>query len=771
MEEFDKYLVMAESERGHDGVMWGIPATGRTDTLREYLEAGAKTHLEHLEDLVFDEGEAGLRHAIEVLSDIASGDVGTGLTVKFDGKPAVIFGGDRFGIGTKRFFTKPAHSLEEIAEVYSDSPELAELFTGLFPLLARAVKDFRVYMGDMMFFPGLPKPVKDGEVRFKPNTIEYGVPLDTELGAKIEAADYGIVVHTVIDGGAKTQLPDVTGVFSDVPGLWIGSAAMGEKPSVGISADVEEIKRLTASLAKRQDYFKNVVAIGAKLKKFFIDETKSGKIGGQGVLRRIMDAIAAQYKTDKGAQKALAPMQSSDFRSWMGLLIHVYVLIARAKDKAVEALAGGNQIRTYVGDEKHSGEGFVATKGGKMAKLVDRQKFSRLNYLNWQDSFRMPLSHWMSYSEGGNAIAGSSRIPKEDAIRVAKAARDLIVSLGAKPDDVSPIGTAGKKDDSGDVDVAVAAKAFDPTGDKDRACEALEAALRSKGMEPVYNKGLRTVSVGMPFGDGLIAQVDFMVVPDLAWARFGYHTPASGEDVKWGMARNVMLYELVRAATRKESGDRATEYMFSTNDGFQLVERELDAKGKWRVVKRGDKSYDMSHLIEVLANNGVKTSLSELETLTGVIAAARRELGDAAAAEMAKRTIRGLESNRKPVPPALQKLAEGNEMGRIDEIFDRYVAMVAEDNITTNIEFFVKDKNIFVRMNNQEPVALADFMRRNATIWNIVADKIAGTDAGADKAAVAKAAVQKINERFAADRSPWDIIINNAGQIKFNQDT
>ncbi len=620
-----------------------------------FLE-GVKTHLEHLEDLVFDDGADGLGRAVAVLSDIASGSGGTRLTTKFDGKPAVMFGGDEFAIGTKRFLTRPARDEAEVAEIYSDSPALVDILSGLMPKLRAAVKDNRVYIGDLMFYPGSDKREAAGEVRFKPNTIEYGVDAASDLGRLIAAADYGIVVHSVVDGGERRQMEDAAGAFRDVPGLWIGDAASGSAAAPAIAGKVEEIKRLAGSLSKRPDYFAEVVRLGGKLKRFFVNETRNAKIGGSGTLRRIMDDIASQYKTEKGAKGALAAMESPDFRRWMGLLLHTYLLVASAKDDAVAAMSSKNRIRTYAGGEPHSGEGFVATKGGGMSKLVDRRKFSALNYSNWSVEGASTFGDWLAYAEGGNAVKGASRIPRDEAVRMQSAAVAIIDRLTGSRGNAVPIGTAGKKDTSGDIDVAVAAGALSESRDKDEACEALSAALRSEGFEPVYNRGLRTVSIGMPFGDGLVGQVDFMVVTDLEWASFGYHTPDSGDDVQHGMARNVLLYELVRRATARNtaSGDE-TSVMFSVGDGMETVRRERDAKGKMKVAERFGKTYSVQGLVDALREAGVDTTADELKTLSGVVAAAKRAFGDAGFAEIAARTAAALVANKKPVPAALKQ--------------------------------------------------------------------------------------------------------------------
>ena len=67
----------------------------------------------------------------------------------------------------------------------------------------------------------------DGEphYKFKPNTIVYAVPVDSELGKQIEQSKFGIVFHTTydsLDSGASFGA-DVSGL-KRAPGVWFDDA-------------------------------------------------------------------------------------------------------------------------------------------------------------------------------------------------------------------------------------------------------------------------------------------------------------------------------------------------------------------------------------------------------------------------------------------------------------------------------------------------------------------------------------------------------------------
>ena len=110
--------------------------------------------------------------------------------------PAVIFGinpdDGNFIIGTKRILTKPASSIEEIKQIYSDSPNLQKIFIDLFNYLKPYVKN-GIYMGDLMWSPEIIK-TKGNVIEFKPNTIIYQVDKNSKLGKEIANKKYGLIL-------------------------------------------------------------------------------------------------------------------------------------------------------------------------------------------------------------------------------------------------------------------------------------------------------------------------------------------------------------------------------------------------------------------------------------------------------------------------------------------------------------------------------------------------------------------------------------------------
>jgi hypothetical protein len=60
------------------------------------VQGGRAKGIEHLEDLVFRNGSAGIKSALDIVKQTAT-NTGKTTTVKWDGKPALIFGRDANG--------------------------------------------------------------------------------------------------------------------------------------------------------------------------------------------------------------------------------------------------------------------------------------------------------------------------------------------------------------------------------------------------------------------------------------------------------------------------------------------------------------------------------------------------------------------------------------------------------------------------------------------------------------------------------------------------
>lgn len=223
---------------------------------------GKNTHLEHIEDLIFNEGYAGAQRAFNYLDAVKGllegGQPEGKVTVKWDGAPAIICGIDpedsKFFVGTKSVFNaktpKVAKSVAQIKEWYSEQPSLEAKLLMAFKLLPK-LGIGSVVQGDFLFGPGDVKTEDVGDdncYTFTPNTITYAVPVDSAIGKRVAKAKIGIVFHTEYTGAT---LPEMTANF--------GYSVRGLQPTADVwyddanYKDVSGIATLTPSEEKAID--------------------------------------------------------------------------------------------------------------------------------------------------------------------------------------------------------------------------------------------------------------------------------------------------------------------------------------------------------------------------------------------------------------------------------------------------------------------------------------------------------------------------------------
>lgn len=202
-------------------------------------EAKANTHLTHLEELILTQGQDGYNQAksllIELLKTLkghSNSKVNT--SVKWDGAPALFAGinpeNGKFFVGTKSIFNKNPklnYTKEDIDTNHGHAPGLADkLKKALIYLPSLGIKN--ILQGDFMFDNSTISTKEiDGTAHytFKPNTITYAVEANSDLGAKITTADFGIIFHTTyndLSGGASFGA-DISGLKKN-PKIWFDDA-------------------------------------------------------------------------------------------------------------------------------------------------------------------------------------------------------------------------------------------------------------------------------------------------------------------------------------------------------------------------------------------------------------------------------------------------------------------------------------------------------------------------------------------------------------------
>jgi hypothetical protein len=383
------------------------------------VEAKANTHLTHLEELVLTQGFDGyllarafLMELLETLKGNSKSKVAT--SVKWDGAPAIFAGinpeNGKFFVGTKSIFNKEPkinYTPQDIIDNHGHAPGLVDKLTKALKYLpSLGIK--KILQGDFMFDDGMLEVVEiDGEphYRFKPNTIVYAVPVDSEIGREIGQSKFGIVFHTTydsLDSGASYGA-DVSNL-NRPPGIWFDDAFFTDDTGTVTLTDEEEAAVRT--LIKQADAVNNKIDYNGLPSDFlniyinneirqgqFLENPKESYEGFLGWYQSRIEKKIDSLKTEKGRMRAFNQGEEKikQFESKKEDILDLFKvsrLLFEAKNIFI------NKYNNAVYNTKHfiddgSGdlvvtnpEGYVAVDHiGNGVKFVDRLEFSRANFM------------------------------------------------------------------------------------------------------------------------------------------------------------------------------------------------------------------------------------------------------------------------------------------------------------------------------------------------------------------------------------------------------
>lgn len=236
---------------------------------------GRAKGIEHLEDLVFRNGTRGVQQALEIVKHAAESPATT-TTVKWDGKPAIIFGRkpstgefvltDGSGFEAKGY-DGLATSIDHLAQFMSqrsgDRTELINLYRTLWPKLEAATPaNFRGYVKGDLLYTETP-PLEAGNYVFRPNTVEYRIPARTALGKRIGASEIGVAMHSMYADQGEPRQPLSRVSFNAVPGLLLIEPISGKSIEINNQL-VNEIKSILRSKGKAIDVLFNPAELRAQ---------------------------------------------------------------------------------------------------------------------------------------------------------------------------------------------------------------------------------------------------------------------------------------------------------------------------------------------------------------------------------------------------------------------------------------------------------------------------------------------------------------------------
>ena len=387
------------------------------------------THLEHLEDSILLDGQQGITDAFAFLDLLAKtfSTKSTGnfkITTKWDGAPAIFCGTypgtGQFFVGTKSIFNKDAKinfSDADIDTNHGHAPGLVKKLKSALKYLP-SLGITGVAQGDLLFTDDKRIQTIDGvrSLTFKPNTIMYSIPHDSNDFNQANNAKIGVVFHTTYTGNTISTMSATFGYdvskLKDNRDVFVISAELDTLGTNMLLTQTEKqklsrLKTSSSSMVRDTSDFLNTIrdqiankdalTVGPKLKQYFNKYVRVGKKVDTNFTsnfrkyfsqecKKAADAVK-QPKTKAAKLKKLYDGENflDDNAKSFEKVVSLYKTIQDAKEIFIEKLQQGEKFGTYLitddGIEMTNPEGYVAIANGTKAfKLVDRLGFSQANF-------------------------------------------------------------------------------------------------------------------------------------------------------------------------------------------------------------------------------------------------------------------------------------------------------------------------------------------------------------------------------------------------------
>jgi len=394
-------------------------------SFKQFITEQKNTHMTHIEDKVLYGGVNGTRDAINALRslrDMLSGVDKGGVSVKWDGAPAVFVGTDprdgKFFVAKKGIFNKNPKVYKTDAEVDADtSGDLAKK-------LKLALKHFAnlgikgVIQGDLLFTKSDLKSEKIAGMdylTFHPNTIVYAVEKNSKDAQEIKKAKIGVVWHTTYTGDSFENMKASYGVnvskLNKSANVWQQDAMLRDVSGTA-TMSAKETERVNAHLSRAGKLFNEIS--GSTLRQLEQDQklaqlieqfnntfVRSGTIitDTDQHVRNLINWIENKYqkeidkrKSEKGKQtqrdalSKILEFFSKENKKSLKKMFDLQKVIVLAKLSLINKLNKVKNIKTFIqttnGFRSTEPEGYVAIDklGNNAVKLVNRYEFSTNNF-------------------------------------------------------------------------------------------------------------------------------------------------------------------------------------------------------------------------------------------------------------------------------------------------------------------------------------------------------------------------------------------------------
>ena len=379
----------------------------------------SNTHMEHLEDLVLNNGIKGAQDALSFLESLrdsltSNSEDAVNATVKWDGAPAIIVGraDNKLFVSTKSYFNKTPvmyYSPKEI-DAADLNPDLTDkLKRALYFLKDLSIGPNTVIQGDFLYTKDdIKKEMIDGKryLVFHPNTIVYAVPYGTELANQIENSELGIVFHTLVSDDMKPfkmrwvqPLDKVWMIDAEYQDL-SGSATMTKEEADDLNTQLnyssKALKRIDTRVIKQISECKHLLSyikvhhnLHIRQGRDILSPMVYSKSLQNYLGQRVKKEINA-LKTESGQErKKLALANVISFSKLplyrIASIFEMQMHLAKAKKIIINKLNKASKLSTFLktnkGFQVTGEEGYVAIdRKGNTVKLVDRLEFSYSNF-------------------------------------------------------------------------------------------------------------------------------------------------------------------------------------------------------------------------------------------------------------------------------------------------------------------------------------------------------------------------------------------------------
>lgn len=357
----------------------------------------AKGHLDHPEDLVFLDDEAGARRAIDSIEATVTNP--NTVTIKWDGYPALIFGrgpDGKFSIMDKHMFNKKdgsgrvVHSPQQFVEYDNargvNRGDLYDLIARIWPGLEKSDRGSNgYYWGDLLF--SKPLQERNGQFSFRanPNGITYSVDSDSEVGRLMSGKEAAVAVHQFIKPDAASTddavpLNGTIGNLENNSNVAIVPSKMPVTPKLKVNTKLKNAAE--QALAKYGNVVRDLMQTAPQARNTFnqLFTTYINKRIVAGNLTNLLDGFIEYVESRPMSEKMKAKILEHLEVNKQGLVgaFKIWVAIYNFKMDVVKQLdqaAKSSPVKGYLQDGTETHEGFVANG----LKFVDRMGFSRQN--------------------------------------------------------------------------------------------------------------------------------------------------------------------------------------------------------------------------------------------------------------------------------------------------------------------------------------------------------------------------------------------------------